>query len=150
MQPKADIKREQKGGPKASSMAITPAEQWDQIAFKLIKDELAPKGYSEIKRGPYRGRVQANIPFLAKGQVERCQKAAAQLVRVFRDKVKTELEGRLKDAEHQSNLAVKDLRDCPFWKFRLRRKHREAYVFYRDHAGMLHILINQLDNISIK
>src|SRR5688572_25989388 len=78
------------------SRDFTPIEQWDNLCYTLIRQELAPKGFSEIKRGPWRGKVQSNIPFLPKHTVDRTGKIAAQLVRTYRDKVRRELEGRLK------------------------------------------------------
>ncbi len=129
---------------------LSPIEQWDQVAFTLIRNELAPKGFSEIKRGPWRGKVQSNIPFLPKHTVDRCQKGAAQLVRAFRDKVRMELEGRMKDAEVKRDQALKDMDACTFFQFRRKRKFQEVHAYYRDRVDLLMILIMELDRIGIK
>lgn len=132
------------------NLAELPVKQWDQLAATLYKRELAPRGYSEIKRGPFRGRVQSNIDFLSKDTVIRCQNIGAQLVRSFRDKVRTELQGRMKDAEVKQNTAIKERDSLPFYKFKARRRQQEVYEHYRTQIGLLHILINELDTIGIK
>lgn len=72
-----------------------PIKDWDQVAAQLIRKELAPKGFSEIKHGPYRGKVKSNIEFLPKEVVGRCQNISAQLVRVFRDRSKETIDNRI-------------------------------------------------------
>lgn len=129
---------------------FSPVEQWDQLAFALIKQELAPKGFSEVKRGPYKGSVQSNLPFLPKKTVQRCQNLSAQLVRSFRQKVSKGLTDRLAICEKEQEKAI-TLRDgARFWQFKKRRLEQKAYEHYRDQAGLLHILINEIENLPIK
>lgn len=74
---------------------LTPAEQWDQLAFTLMYQELAPKGFKKFTNGHWRGAEHADIPFLSKKTVQKCQKISAQLVRGYRDKVKKDLNSEL-------------------------------------------------------
>lgn len=98
MKPKT---KETLGASRENKKEISPADQWDVLAFKLINDELAPKGYSEIKRGPWRGKVRSNIPFLPKRSVERCQQIAAQMVRSYRGKLAKVLKDDHKELTEQ-------------------------------------------------
>lgn len=83
----------------ATAPAKNPIRDWDQVAAQLIRKELAPKGFSEIKHGPYRGKVKSNIEFLPKEVVGRCQNISAQLVRVFRDRSKETLDNQIKKTQ---------------------------------------------------
>lgn len=125
-------------------------EQWDALAFKLIQQELAPKGYSEIKRGAYKGTVQSNIPFLPKKTVQRCQNLAAQCVRSYRERVRKAFVNRMEFATGREQQAVKDRDNCHFWQVRRKRAHQKIYEHYRDQSGLLQIIINELDKIGIK
>jgi hypothetical protein len=129
---------------------FTPAEQWDQLAFTLIRQELAPKGYSEIKRGPWRGKVQSNIPFLPKSSVERCQKVAAQLVRAYRDKVRIEIEAGMAQLEKVQIKYQEELNDCHFWQFKRKSDISHNLRSVMGQSGSLIHVLNQLDNIGIK
>lgn len=80
---------------KSTERVKDPIKDWDQVAAQLIRKELAPKGFSEIKHGPYRGKVKSNIEFLPKEVVGRCQNISAQLVRVFRDRSKETIDNRI-------------------------------------------------------
>lgn len=154
MQPKekmlldrANVKAESK---EKQSPEVSPADQWDQVAFKLIKDELAPKGFSEIKRGVWRGKVQSNIPFLPKQSVLYCQRTAAQLVRTFRSKVLKGLKERLATCEKEQETSAWIRENSFFWEFGKKRRERKAYRHNRDQEGLLRILINEIENIGIK
>jgi hypothetical protein len=63
---------------------FTAIEQWDMLAFKVIGNELVPKGFKTQKNGKYRGTEYVEVP---KKAVTRTQKIGAQLVRGYRDKV---------------------------------------------------------------
>lgn len=75
---------------------ISPILQWDQVAFKLIQDVLAPKGYKQIHSGKWRGLRIANAeqPGIVKSKVNQCQKIAAQMVRAYRESVKARVEAQ--------------------------------------------------------
>lgn len=115
---------------------ITPMQQWDHLAFSVIYQELVPKGFKEIKSGAYRGSVQANIPFLSKKTVTKCQNIAAQLIRGFRDKSKAEMN---KAAENLKTC----LKDCKWYEFSAKR-------YYKANIEAMQTLVKLLDNVSIK
>lgn len=125
-------------------------EQWDHLAQTLIRKELAPKGFSEIKRGPWRGKVQANIPFLPKHTVDRTGKIAAQLVRAYRDKA---LKALNKDAEASEALYKQNrakYETCPFWKF---GEKKRLYRLANSYCGAMEAYndaILTLTDIGIK
>lgn len=129
---------------------ISAIEQWDAVAFKLIQQELAPKGYSEIKRGLWRGKVRSNIPFLPKTSVVNCQKIAAQMVRTFRGKTLKELEELYDLTVKHSEECKKEAAECHFWQLRKKRECRKMAAEFWCHAlgfsGAKHIL----NNIPIK
>lgn len=130
----------------------TAAEQWDVLAYKLIQQTLAPKGYKEIKQGAYRGTVLANAkePGLIKPKVMECQRLSAQLVRTFRQKALKGFKDRLAMCEKEQEKAIR-LRDgAHFWQFKKKRSEQKVYEHYRDQSGLLTILINEIENLPIK
>jgi hypothetical protein len=84
---------------KKLSEQLTPIQAWDAVAIRLVKNELAPKGYSEIKSGPFKGRVKANIEFLQKGSVVQVQNYACSLVRTFRTQAQDSLTRQIDTAK---------------------------------------------------
>jgi hypothetical protein len=157
MQPKTELKDKIKFGVNPEKQKenlvkkeYSPSEQWDHLAFSVVINELAPKGFKEVKQGAYRGSVQANIPFLHKNAVVKTQKIAAQLVRGFRDRAKKDLGLRLSTACRLQEDAIKNRDACKFWEISKKKKHQKEYEHFRDQEGLLHIVINQLDQISIK
>lgn len=78
---------------------FTPIEQWDQLAYTLMYQELAPKGFKKFTSGHWRGSEHADIPFLSKKTVIKCQKISAQLVRGFRDKAKKSLAEQIEETK---------------------------------------------------
>lgn len=128
----------------------TPVEQWDQLAFQLIRQELAPKGFSEIKRGPWRGKVQSNIPFLPKSTVDRCQKGAAQLIRSYRERLRAKIKSGIADLDKFTKQYQDELRACYFWQFKKKAEIRGNLRSVLGQAGSLHHVLNELDQIGIK
>lgn len=128
----------------------TPAEQWDQLAFTLMYQELAPKGFKKFTNGHWRGAEHADIPFLSKKTVQKCQKISAQLVRGFREKVREGLQIRLRTAIRLQEDAIKERDKCYFWQFQKRKEYQRQYEHFRDHQGLILILVNEIDNTSIK
>lgn len=127
-----------------------PAVEWDQLAFQLIKKELAPKGFSEIKRGPWRGKVQSNIEFLSKDTVTNCQKITAQMVRAFRAKAKKQLKNTVDEIDVWIKEDRAKLDACWFWQFKKKTDLRYKIKSLLGQGGSASRLIQELDNISIK
>lgn len=93
------------GDKKDSAKTITPDQQWDQLAFSLLYQELAPKGFKKFTHGHWRGAEHADIPFLSKKTVHKCQKISAQLVRHYREKAKKDLVLQIEEAKkNQASL----------------------------------------------
>lgn len=157
MQPKTEAKTKQNlEAPRENkkevlnAQEVRPIDQWDAVAFRLIRQELAPKGYSEIKRGPWRGKVQSNIPFLPKRSVERCQQIAAQMVRMYRANAVNNLKAQV-DA---GNKAVHNLEDerkrCPFWRFGRRRDLNDEIMHHMAATSALNHWLHNLESIPVK
>ena len=43
--------------PEKKLQNLEPIQQWDAVAYNMIKEELAPKGFKEIERGAWKGNV---------------------------------------------------------------------------------------------
>lgn len=129
---------------------ISAIEQWDAVAFKLIQQELAPKGYSEIKRGPWRGKVQSNIPFLPKQSVVNCQKIAAQMVRSYRGKVIITLADQIKKIDGFIAKDQADLKACGFLQFKKKAELKGNIRSLLGQAGALKWMVDQVDKLNIK
>lgn len=95
-----------------------PGKQWDQVAASLISKTLAPKGFHEVKRGPYRGKIVANVPFLQKPVVDKCCNLAAQLVRSFREAARKDMEAHEAFLDNWRKETEAEIKDCRFWQFR--------------------------------
>lgn len=115
---------------------LTKIEEWDHVAFDLIRRELVPKGFKEIKSGNYKGNVQANIPFLSKQAVGRCQKISAQMVRTFRNRAYGDLKMKL-DAWYIM------LNHTPWYHFKARYRIKMKSETLRD-------AMEALSNVSVK
>lgn len=144
MQPEAKIKEP------INTAEPAPVEQWDQVAFKLILQELAPKGFSEIKRGPWRGKVQSNIPFLPKQSVNNCQKIAAQMVRTFRVKIERAMKEQLKNVDDWAEKDRVTLGGCRFWQFKKKAELKGNIRSLSGQGGSLMWAIQQLKETGIK
>lgn len=132
---------------KEPSKQHTPIEQWDQIAFHLIYQELAPTGFKKQKNGKYRGTEYVEVP---KKAVIRTQKITAQLVRGFRDNVKKEFERMINESELAKHKVVKDLTETGWYKIKAKRHLQDVAVSFEQEINLLKKVINILENISIK
>ena len=135
-----------------SEPKISPVEQWDQVAFKLIQDTLAPKGYKQITNGRWRGLriVNAEQPGIVKSKVTQCQRISAQLVRTYRDKVRIEIEGRIANLDKWIKEEQAKLKACRFWQFKRKAELKGDLRSLFGQAGSLQHLLRELDNIGIK
>lgn len=138
--------------PSGDKKDLAAVEQWDMVAFKLIQDILAPKGFKEVKNGTWRGLKIANAlePGLIKDKVNLCQKTSAQLVRSYRIRAKgkvnqiiSELDTWIKD--DQTKLAA-----CQFWEFSKKTELKYKIRSLHGQAGSAQRILNELDNIGIK
>jgi hypothetical protein len=127
----------------------TPVDQWDIIAHTLIKQELAPKGYSDIKSGDYRGKVKSNIPFLPKQSVIRCQNISAQLVRAYREELRAWAEGELKKSQKGYEDAKEQYAKTPWYKFTLRGIYRGLKQFYNGQTECFQQFLIEIDQIKV-
>lgn len=132
------------------SLPENPVKQWDQLAATLYKKELAPKGFSEIRRGPYKGSVQANIPFLPKHTVIRCQNIGAQLVRTYREKVKKELNDGVQSASERAKVYEEELKGVPWFRFGKRKELSDKWISATAKVEILTVAINRVEQIGIK
>lgn len=83
---------------KKLSEQLTPIQQWDAVAFRLVKGELAPNGFSEIKTGPWKGKIKANLVFLSKESVQRVQGLTQTMIRTFRKCAQDSLQRQIDSA----------------------------------------------------
>jgi hypothetical protein len=120
---------------KKLSEQLTPIQAWDAVAIRLVKNELAPKGYSEIKSGPFKGRVKANIEFLQKGSVVQVQNYACSLVRTFRSQAQDSLQRQIDTAKVNSSK-------LKWYQF------REKWA-YKGIIEALEGTVKELDNIEV-
>jgi hypothetical protein len=73
--------------------------QWAQLCYKSLKDHLAPKGFSQIKAGVFKGKVKANIDFLEDKQVEIAGKIASGCLNHYRNRLKDAYKVKLDEKE---------------------------------------------------
>lgn len=129
---------------------LSPAEQWNQLAFEVIRRELAPKGFSEIKRGPWRGKVQSNIPFLSKQSVDHTGKIAAQLIRGYRQNAKVKVKAIIKELDEWVKEDEKKLAACRFWEFTKKKDLKYKILSLYGQGGSMGRILHELDEIGIK
>lgn len=129
---------------------LAPIEQWDQLAFTLMFQQLAPKGFKKFQNGHWKGADHADIPFLPKKTVIQCQKIAAQLVRGFREKAKQQIKERLKRYTSDYESWTKILSERKFWQITQKRNFKLIIRSLKAKIGTCNILLSELDNIPIK
>jgi hypothetical protein len=112
---------------------LTAIEQWDMLAFKVIGNELVPKGFKTQKNGKYRGTEYAEVP---KKAVVRTQKIAAQLVRGYRDKLRKAIDEQISAGQMFSKT-------CKWWQFVLKRELNATIT-------NLEKIKSELDKVDIK
>lgn len=107
----------------------------DAVAYNMIKQELAPKGFTEIRTGAWKGKVRSNIDFLPQQSVKYCQNIAAQMVRTFREQAKLKL-------ETQIGLAKSSAATLKWYQI------REKWA-YKGIIEALSGTLKELDNIEV-
>lgn len=127
---------------------FTPAEEWDRVAHTLIIQELAPKGFKDMK-GLWKGKVAANIPFLPKQSVIRCQNIAAQLVRVYREEARATLTERHENEKKALEEWREYLKNAAWWRFKERRFTRNTIAFFEGRVHSSEVMLDQLDQVKI-
>lgn len=115
---------------------ILPIEQWDHVAFKLIRDILAPDGFKKISTGHHRGSIiaKSKSPGIEKMQVTYCQKGAAQLVRTFRGQAQRAIQDELKKSLELHKQSKAKYLSTPFWRFKERKRW---YGLANAHSGYI-------------
>lgn len=147
MQPEARTKEPL---PQEVKKEQTPVQQWDALAIQLIVGELAPKGFKEIKRGPFKGTVVANLDHLTKVRVDKTAKIAAQLVREYRKRAIKALNSNGTALLNEYNEAKADLEKCGRWQFRKKAELRKKRDIAHAQFQIMTQAIQQLNLISIQ
>jgi hypothetical protein len=130
--------------------SVNHVKQWDEVAATLMRKQLAPKGFSEIKVGPFKGRHKSNLDFLSRETVGMCQNISAQLIREYRNRAKAKLSYRYEKLNGRALIVSQKLSDCRFWEFGKKKELQREYAHYRDRCGLLDILIIELDKVEVK
>jgi hypothetical protein len=125
---------------------LTPVQEWDQVAFSLIYQELAPDGFKKIHNGK---REVSTNQFLTKQTVKRCQNISAQLIRVFREGVRNEIQGLIKTREEILQQNQKFLRECRFYQFRKKRHYTLTISNLHTAIGTLQIALSYIDGVAV-
>lgn len=125
-------------------------QQWDQLAFTLIVRELAPNGFKEIQRGPFKGRIVSNLDHLTKVRVDSTAKIAAQLVRSYRSKTSISLNAFGTALLNEYNEAKAELEKCGRWQFRKKAELRKKRDIAHAQFQIMTQAIQQLNLISIQ
>jgi hypothetical protein len=122
---------------KKLSEQLTPIQAWDAVAIRLVKGELAPNGYEEVKSGPYKGRIKAKsaLTFLQKGSVVQVQNYACSLVRTFRTQAQASLTRQIDTAKGNASK-------LKWYQF------REKWA-YKGIIEALEGTMKELDNIEV-
>jgi hypothetical protein len=135
---------------KPKKKEFSPVEQWDQLAFSVVYNELAPKGFKKVNHGHYRGTECSNLPILSKKRVQKVQKIAAQLVRGFRDKTKKEFQERLDAAKPLMTKYQTEWKECAWFRLKKKRLLRNKGEYYQALVDSYSEMIKVLENVSIK
>jgi len=114
---------------------VHPLQQWDQLAFTLIYNELAKNGFKKVTSGGYRGLeiAKTNEPGLPKQRVTTCQRIAAQLVRDYRNKAKSLM-------KHQIETMKRELSRSKWYQFRKKIEFKAAIEVVEEQIKQLDII----------
>lgn len=133
MQPETKVKEN-------GAKAHTPTEQWDHLAFQVIFNELAPKGFNK-------GTEYVKV---TKKSLANTQKIAAQLIRGFRDKAKKGILDRVKETEGFLFTAQAKRNACWFWQFQKKADLSYEIAHLKGQIGKAYLIAEELNSVTIK
>ena len=90
---------------------------WNQAISKAIRDTLAPRGFKKAERGEYKGQIRADIHFLSKNSVQKCENIGVLGIVNFRQGLKNKLVDQITKNNNGLEMAKKDLEQTRFWRF---------------------------------
>lgn len=125
---------------------LTPVQQWDQLAFQVIYNEICPKGFRKVKNGKYRGSEYVEMP---KKAVTRVQRISAQLIRGFREQAKLKVNSMLIIAEGKIDTAKKQLSGSYLWEYGRKRQLNDLIQFYEGQVNAYKAVMRELDELKI-
>lgn len=129
---------------------LNTVKNWDELCYKAILSELAPKGFKESRDKRFRGTIISTLDMLTKNRVDKTCKIAASLVRGYRENLRRaildELEVGKKAAEDINDL----VKSTPFHKFRLLKNRTNDLKLIRAKIEGMEMALAQLDHVSIK
>lgn len=125
---------------------LEPINEWDQLAFALIYQELAPKGFKKI----YNGKKEVSaIQFLTKQTVKRCQNISAQLIRAYRQALRKHLESKVKESNEALMRYQVELSDCGILNFKAKARCKKSITHYAALIGAYESVRIHLDMVEI-
>jgi hypothetical protein len=125
-------------------------KDWDRLAAQAINSVLAPKGFVKVENGHWKGmeKAKSDHPFLSKHKVIESRAVAAQLVRNFRNGIKSKLLHRQNQLKEDRNWI--NTTKAKWWEFGLGRKQRDTTSRLNNQIVILDILIEDIDQIEVK
>jgi hypothetical protein len=153
MQPETNLKIKANDINKAANTEAPPLIwQWDQVAHRLIAQELAPKGFKKVNHGVHKGSEIANskFPGISRFQVTACQRIASQMVRSFRARLKRTCESRVKYTQEQADKRLSDLRLCAWWEFQEKARLKKERVEYLIEAQNIRTFLSTIENLPVQ
>lgn len=147
MQPETEtVKFSSAEKPKQEPKQLTPIQEWDQVAFALIYQELAPNGFKKIHNGK---REVSSKQFLTKQTVKRCQNISAQLIRAYREQLRKMFD----DGEAELDVAIKEteakIKTTPLLNFKERSLRKAMRLRLVNQLAATRHFRLQLDQIAV-
>ena len=124
--------------------------QWAQMCAKSITDHLAPKGFSTIRGGVFKGKKKANIEFLERHQVDVAGKIAAGCVGHYRNRLKEYYKSQIEAKTVAIESAETERNGLGWFKFSERTRLGKIIIELEAEISLLHEIEKELDYLTIK
>lgn len=130
----SEITTNNESGAKVSIERTKTTSQWAQLCAKSLLDHLAPKGFSVIKAGVFKGKRKANIEFLEDKQVQIAGNIANGCLSHYRKRVVERLKEQL-GREHDELKSWESIQSQLKW-FKFKRKREIEKNIYAKKRGI--------------
>lgn len=121
---------------------------WNSAVAQSIRQALAPKGFSQVAQGSFKGRVKSNIQFLEKSKVIECEQIAMGALQHYRNGLKALLQDRITECDIVL-LKAHEIK-THFWQFAKKKFIREQMIITRTERETIQTIIEELDSIELK
>lgn len=122
---------------------IAPNDQWDQLAVMQIRKNLAPNGFKDAL-----GERVAAIQFLHKKTIDTTCTMGANMIRLYRELLREDLEAHKNDLKDRLIKATNQLQECRFYEFGKKSDLRKSIFVLELQGSFIQGCIHKLNFVK--